>query len=46
MEALTDISDFFNSIGHKQTSDGAQAMSALPQKADIDRRDGNVCFVP
>jgi hypothetical protein len=39
MEALTEIiSDFFNSIGHKQTSAKFCSMSGLPPKADIDRR--------
>ena len=32
------IDDFFNSIGHKQTSRRPQPMSALPPKADIKRQ--------
>jgi len=35
-----------SALGQKQTFAPQKAMSALPPKADIDRRLGNVCFVP
>jgi len=35
-----------SALGQKQTFCDAEATSALPPKADIDRRLGNVCFVP
>jgi hypothetical protein len=34
-----------SALGHKQTSDWRPLMSALPPKADIVERDGNVRFV-
>jgi len=37
---------FFNSIGHKQTWLKDGVMSALPPKADIDRRARHVRLVP
>ena len=33
-------------MGYKRTKRPAEAMSALPPKADIERRDGHVRFVP
>src|SRR5262249_48789304 len=33
-------------VGQRQTKRHQAALSALPPKADMDRRDGNVCFVP
>src|SRR5262245_8100749 len=35
-----------SALGHKQTKRHYGAMSALPPKADIERRDGHVRFVP
>jgi len=35
-----------SALGHKQTQRHRAAMSALPPKADIERHDRNVCFVP
>jgi hypothetical protein len=35
-----------SALGQKRTSDKVCVMSALPPKADIDKRDGNVRFVP
>jgi hypothetical protein len=35
-----------SALGQKQTLTPAQAMSALPPKADIAERDRNVRFVP
>ena len=37
---------FMSALSHKQTLGSAQAMSALPPKADIDCDGGNVRFVP
>jgi hypothetical protein len=35
-----------SALGQKQTSEGVYAMSALPPKADIHRRERHVRFVP
>jgi hypothetical protein len=35
-----------SALGQKQTLRRLIAMSALPPKADLDRRHSNVCFVP
>jgi hypothetical protein len=35
-----------SALGHKQTSEHVQSMSALPPKADIADAMGNVRFVP
>jgi hypothetical protein len=35
-----------SALGHKQTLSLRNAMSALPPKADIDRRNCHVRFVP
>ena len=35
-----------SALGQKQTPRHHGAMSALPPKADIERRDGHVRFVP
>jgi hypothetical protein len=35
-----------SALGHKQTFCDAEAMSALPSKADIPGGDQHVCFVP
>ena len=35
-----------NDLGQERTSPACLATSALPPKADIDRRDWHVCFVP
>jgi hypothetical protein len=47
MEGLAGIiGDFFNSIGHKQTSRPAWTLSALPPKANKLEKPRNVRFVP
>jgi len=35
-----------SALGHKRTSDRVQALSGLPPKADIHRRERHVRFVP
>ena len=35
-----------SALGHKRTKRHLGSMSALPPKADIERRDGHVRFVP
>ena len=42
---ISQLYEFSHRLGQKRTPPVHQAMSALPPKADIDCRDGQVCFV-
>jgi len=43
---LAQTPPLMSALGQKQTWQPGGAMSALPPKADIGRRELNVCFVP
>jgi hypothetical protein len=45
MLRCTVVSQLMSQLGHKRTSHQVRAMSALPPKADIVQRGGNVRFV-